>query len=137
MREHARRFGFALADKHESQEICFVGQEGYAATVEKILGQGGRGGNFMHTDGTVIGSTKASIDIPSANEEVLGLAGMSLSMSLISMRHLERSGSGHEVLSMFRTCLSSIHWSQHRHPQQTLSSWYSSAIAESLRLSYG
>ena len=55
VREHARRFGFALADKHESQEICFVGQEGYAATVEKILGQGGRGGNFMHTDGTVIG----------------------------------------------------------------------------------
>ncbi len=55
VREHARRFGFSLADKHESQEICFVGQEGYAATVEKILGQGGRGGNFMHTNGTVIG----------------------------------------------------------------------------------
>ena len=55
VRDHARRFGFALADKHESQEICFVGQEGYAATVEKILGEGGREGNFVHVDGKVIG----------------------------------------------------------------------------------
>jgi len=55
VRDHARRFGFALADKHESQEICFVGQEGYAATVEKILGHGGLEGDFVHTDGTVIG----------------------------------------------------------------------------------
>ncbi|MEC8052766.1 MAG: tRNA 2-thiouridine(34) synthase MnmA [Myxococcota bacterium] len=55
VRDHARRFGFALADKHESQEICFVGQEGYAATVEKILGEGGREGHFVHVDGKVIG----------------------------------------------------------------------------------
>ncbi|MBT6176686.1 MAG: tRNA 2-thiouridine(34) synthase MnmA [Deltaproteobacteria bacterium] len=55
VREHARRFGMPLADKHESQEICFVGKEGYAATVEKILGEGGRAGNFVTTDGAVLG----------------------------------------------------------------------------------
>ena len=47
VREHARRFGMPLADKHESQEICFVGKEGYAATVEKILGHGGKAGRFV------------------------------------------------------------------------------------------
>jgi len=55
VREHARRFGMPLADKQESQEICFVGKEGYAATVEKILGEGGKPGAFIDTHGHVLG----------------------------------------------------------------------------------
>ncbi|MEZ4272516.1 MAG: tRNA 2-thiouridine(34) synthase MnmA [Myxococcota bacterium] len=56
VRRHAERLGLACAHKPESQEICFVGSEGYAATVESILGEGGRGGNFVSRDGAVLGS---------------------------------------------------------------------------------
>ena len=54
VREHARRLGLPLAEKHESQEICFVGDEGYAATVEKY-GGGGKSGIFVDQDGRKLG----------------------------------------------------------------------------------
>ena len=51
VREHARRLNLPLAEKQESQEICFVGKEGYAATVTKILGEGSRAGNILDESG--------------------------------------------------------------------------------------
>jgi tRNA-specific 2-thiouridylase len=38
VREHARRLGLSVADKPESQEICFVGKKGYTAVVEEYGG---------------------------------------------------------------------------------------------------
>lgn len=38
VRAHARRLGLALADKAESQDICFVGAGGYAAVVGQFAG---------------------------------------------------------------------------------------------------
>ncbi len=55
VRAHAERLGLPVAQKHESQEICFVGAEGYAKTVEKILGEGGARGKFVDTEGKVLG----------------------------------------------------------------------------------
>lgn len=55
VRDHARRMGLPVAEKGESQEICFVGDEGYAATVERIAGQTGRPGELVTTDGKVLG----------------------------------------------------------------------------------
>ena len=54
VRAHARRFGLPVAAKPESQELCFVGADGYAATVE---GQGGPGrvGTFVDLSGRVLG----------------------------------------------------------------------------------
>jgi tRNA-specific 2-thiouridylase len=39
VRAQARRLGLPVAEKSESQEICFVGSEGYAATVERLCGE--------------------------------------------------------------------------------------------------
>ncbi len=55
VREHARRLGLPVAEKHESQEICFVGSEGYAATVEKIAGRLGKLGPILNQDGEKLG----------------------------------------------------------------------------------
>jgi tRNA-uridine 2-sulfurtransferase len=55
VRAHAERLGLPVAHKQESQEICFVGNEGYAKTVENILGEGGRKGTIVNTDGKVLG----------------------------------------------------------------------------------
>ena len=105
VRDHARRFGFALADKHESQEICFVGQEGYAATVEKILGEGGREGRFVHVDGKVIGKHQGIHRYTIGQRKGLVLAGMSRSTSWISMLSRARCGLGLAVHSMSRASL--------------------------------
>lgn len=55
VRAHAQRLGLGCAQKQESQEICFVGDEGYASTVESILGAGGKSGRFVASDGSVLG----------------------------------------------------------------------------------
>jgi tRNA-specific 2-thiouridylase len=60
VRAHAERMGLPVAHKAESQEICFVGPAGYAATVEKVTGaQGGTAslpaGEFVDLAGRVLG----------------------------------------------------------------------------------
>ena len=55
VRAHAARLGLPVAEKRESQEICFVGAEGYAATVERIAGSGGIKGKVVDNSGRVLG----------------------------------------------------------------------------------
>ncbi|MBI5510105.1 MAG: tRNA 2-thiouridine(34) synthase MnmA [Deltaproteobacteria bacterium] len=54
VRALAARFGLPVAEKIESQEICFVGADGYAATVERLAG-GGRPGPILDPAGKVLG----------------------------------------------------------------------------------
>ena len=55
VRAHAARLGLPVAEKRESQEICFVGEGGYAATVETIAGKGGAAGNIVDGSGKTVG----------------------------------------------------------------------------------
>jgi len=57
VRHHARRFGLALHDKPESQDICFVPDGDYA----RLVKQRGDGGGFtpgpiLHVDGREVGA---------------------------------------------------------------------------------
>jgi len=59
VRAHAERLGLPVAHKAESQEICFVGPKGYAATVEKMAQADGSGlppGEFVDAQGRVLGT---------------------------------------------------------------------------------
>ena len=55
VRGHARRLGLAVFDKPASQEICFVGADGYAALVEQLLDLDSRFGNIVDGNGRVLG----------------------------------------------------------------------------------
>ncbi len=55
VRAHATRLGLPVAEKRESQEICFVGEGGYAATVETIAGKGGAAGRIVDGSGKSLG----------------------------------------------------------------------------------
>lgn len=55
VRDYAARLGLPVADKAESQEICFVGSAGYAATVEQVLGEGGRAGEIVDSRDLCVG----------------------------------------------------------------------------------
>ncbi len=56
VRDRARTLGLATADKPESQEICFVPDGDYAATVEKIRPEARRlGGEIVDGRGMVLG----------------------------------------------------------------------------------
>lgn len=55
VREKARRAGLPTAEKPESQDICFVGPEGYAGFLKR-RGVTGVAGEIRHMDGRVLGS---------------------------------------------------------------------------------
>jgi tRNA-uridine 2-sulfurtransferase len=55
VREHARRLGLRVAEKPDSQEICFVPDGDYAAFIERRAGPGAAG-PIVHLDGTTLGS---------------------------------------------------------------------------------
>ena len=58
VRAHARRFGLRVADKPDSQEICFVPDGDYAAFVEREAPALTRPGVIVSQDGTVLGTHK-------------------------------------------------------------------------------
>jgi len=54
-RDLARRFGLALAEKPDSQDICFVPGGNYARVIERLRPGAAEPGEVVHVDGTVLG----------------------------------------------------------------------------------
>ena len=55
IREMAEKAGLPVADKHDSQEICFVPDKDYAAFIEKNAGRKMPEGNFVNSEGEILG----------------------------------------------------------------------------------
>jgi tRNA-specific 2-thiouridylase len=56
VRDHARRLGLRVADKPDSQEICFVPDGDYASFVERHAPDSRRDGQIVDRDGQVLGT---------------------------------------------------------------------------------
>ncbi len=56
VREHARRLGLRVADKPDSQEICFVPDGDYASFVERHASDRTRDGVIVDRDGQMLGT---------------------------------------------------------------------------------
>src|SRR5262249_4302580 len=54
-RELARQFGLAVADKHDSQDICFVPSGRYTEGSERLPPGAGAPGGIVHVTGRVLG----------------------------------------------------------------------------------
>jgi len=54
-RAAARDLGFAIADKHDSQDICFVPNGRYADVIERLKPGASEAGDIVHIDGRVLG----------------------------------------------------------------------------------
>ena len=74
VRELAQSLGFINAKKHESQDICFVPDGDYAAFIEKHIGKTFPHGNFVTTDGRILGEHKGIIRYTVGQRRGLGLA---------------------------------------------------------------
>lgn len=55
VRAIARDKGLVVADKHDSQDICFVPRGHYSEVVRKIAPHAARTGDIVHVDGRVLG----------------------------------------------------------------------------------
>ncbi len=74
VRDHARRLGLAVAEKTDSQDICFVPQGRYADLIAKLRPEAGRPGDIVHVDGRVLGRHRGVFGYTVGQRRGLGLA---------------------------------------------------------------
>jgi tRNA-specific 2-thiouridylase len=77
VRAQAERFGLVVADKPDSQDICFVPQGSYAAVVEKLRPGAADPGEIVHLDGRVMGRHEGIIHYTIGQRRGLGVGGES------------------------------------------------------------
>jgi len=74
IRKLAREIGLPVAQKPDSQDICFIPDGDYASYIEGNLGYKAVPGNFVTSDGTVIGKHKGIIHYTVGQRKGLGLS---------------------------------------------------------------
>jgi tRNA-specific 2-thiouridylase len=73
-RELARRFDLAIADKHDSQDICFVPSGRYTEVIERLKPGAAEAGDIVDLDGKVLGSHSGIIHFTVGQRRGLGIA---------------------------------------------------------------
>lgn len=74
-REHALRFGLEVAEKPDSQDICFVPNGSYASVLEKLRPGALESGDIVHIDGRILGRHKGIINYTVGQRKGLGIGG--------------------------------------------------------------
>jgi tRNA-specific 2-thiouridylase len=72
----AAKYGLSVADKPDSQDICFVPDGNYAAVIEKLRPGAAEPGNIVHADGTVLGMHEGVIHYTIGQRRGLGIGGL-------------------------------------------------------------
>jgi tRNA-specific 2-thiouridylase len=73
-RELARQFGLGVADKHDSQDICFVPSGHYADVIERLRPGAAAPGEIVDLDGRVLGRHDGIIHFTVGQRRGLGIA---------------------------------------------------------------
>jgi tRNA-specific 2-thiouridylase len=73
-RELARRFGLSVADKHDSQDICFVPSGRYTEVIERLKPGAAEPGDIVDLDGAVLGRHAGIIHFTVGQRRGLGIA---------------------------------------------------------------
>ena len=74
IRAMAEKLGLLVADKPDSQDICFIPDGDYASYIEENTNQPVLPGNFVTTDGTVVGKHKGIVHYTVGQRKGLGLS---------------------------------------------------------------
>ena len=70
----AREFGLTVAEKADSQDICFVTQGRYSDVIERLKPGAIRGGEIVHLDGRVLGRHQGIVHYTIGQRKGLGLS---------------------------------------------------------------
>ncbi|MEX5728907.1 tRNA-specific 2-thiouridylase [Rhodovulum iodosum] len=72
----AAKYGLPVADKPDSQDICFVPQGNYASVIEKLRPGAAEPGEIVHADGRVLGAHEGVIHYTIGQRRGLGIGGL-------------------------------------------------------------
>jgi tRNA-specific 2-thiouridylase len=74
VRELARELGLEVADKHDSQDICFVPQGKYADVIRRMHPEAVQQGEIVHLDGRVLGMHEGIVNYTIGQRRGIGVA---------------------------------------------------------------
>jgi tRNA-specific 2-thiouridylase len=72
----AAKHELPVADKPDSQDICFVPDGDYAATIRKLRPEAARPGEIVDVDGAVLGNHEGIVDYTIGQRRGLGIGGL-------------------------------------------------------------
>ncbi len=101
VRDIAKEIGLTVANKPDSQEICFVDDDDYGRFIEERLNREIKPGNFVDTEGNVLGQHKGIIHYTIGQRKGLGIA-LGKPMYVVEIdaeKDLVVLGQHHEVFS--------------------------------------
>ncbi|MEM9550210.1 MAG: tRNA 2-thiouridine(34) synthase MnmA [Pseudomonadota bacterium] len=84
-REMAAQYGLSVADKPDSQDICFVPNGNYAAVIEKLRPGAAEPGEIVHADGRVLGRHDGVIHYTIGQRRGLGIGGLSEPLYVVKL----------------------------------------------------
>ncbi len=73
-RDLARRFGLSVADKHDSQDICFVPTGRYTDVIERLKPNALAPGDIVDLDGRVLGKHQGIVNFTIGQRRGIGIA---------------------------------------------------------------
>ncbi len=91
-RELAEKFGLAVSDKPDSQDICFVPTGGYAQVVEKIRPGSSQPGAIIHIEtGEILGNHKGIINYTIGQRRGLNIGGTENPLYVIKINAVDNT----------------------------------------------
>ncbi len=86
----AARFGLPVADKPDSQDICFVPNGNYAAVIEKLRPGAADPGEIVDMEGNVLGDHRGVIHYTIGQRKGLGIGGLGEPLYVVKLDPLTR-----------------------------------------------
>ncbi|SFR03886.1 tRNA 2-thiouridine(34) synthase MnmA [Poseidonocella sedimentorum] len=108
----AAKYGLPVADKPDSQDICFVPNGNYASVIEKLRPGAADPGEIVHVDGRVLGTHEGVIHYTIGQRRGLGIGGLSEPLYVVKLdveaRHVIVGPK--EMLATRRVPVREINW---------------------------
>ncbi|MBN8980670.1 MAG: tRNA 2-thiouridine(34) synthase MnmA [Rhizobiales bacterium] len=110
-RELARRFGLSVADKHDSQDICFVPTGRYTEVIERLKPNALAPGDIVDLGGKVLGKHNGIVNFTIGQRRGIGIA----ASAPLYVVHLDADGrrvvvGPREALNVSSIVLRDINW---------------------------
>jgi tRNA-specific 2-thiouridylase len=112
VREIARELGLVVADKRDSQDICFVPDRDYASVVKKVRPEAAQPGEIVDTDGRVLGTHRGLIHFTVGQRRGLEIGGRAEPLYVVRLEPENRRvvAGPRSALAVRAARLSGINW---------------------------
>lgn len=81
----AAKYGLSVADKPDSQDICFVPNGDYASVIRKLRPEAADPGDIVHADGRVLGKHDGVINYTIGQRRGLGIGGLAEPLYVVKL----------------------------------------------------